>query len=129
MEVYAGFLEHTDTQPQIVDELDRLGLRKNTLIFYIFSDNGASAEEVHGSINDTLGFNGIASTPRDSIKALNERYGGLQALGGPKLAPHYAASWAWPERPPFVGTKLVAGYFGGTRVPMAISWPAENCSG
>jgi arylsulfatase A-like enzyme len=30
-----------------------------------------------------------------------------------------------PERPPFVGTKLVAGYFGGTRVPMAISWPAK----
>ncbi len=126
MEVYAGFLEHTDTQAgKIVDELDRLGLRKNTLIFYIFSDNGASAEGVHGSINDTLGFNGIASTPRDSIKALNERYGGLQALGGPKLAPHYAASWAWAGETPFVGTKLVAGYFGGTRVPMAISWPAK----
>jgi len=126
MEVYAGFLEHTDTQAgKIVDELERLGLRKNTLIFYVFSDNGASAEGVRGSINDTLGFNGIASTPQDSIKALNTHYGGLQALGGPKLAPHYSASWAWAGETPFLGTKLVAGYFGGTRVPMAISWPAK----
>jgi arylsulfatase len=40
MEVYAGFMEHTDTWLENVDELERLGLR-NTLIFYVFSDNGA----------------------------------------------------------------------------------------
>ncbi len=53
MEVYAGFLEHTDTQAgKVVDELERLGLRDNTLIFYVFSDNGASSEGMQGAINE-----------------------------------------------------------------------------
>ncbi len=57
------------------------------------------------------------------MKALNDMYGGLDALGGPKLEEHYAAAWAWAGESPFVGTKLVAGYFGGTRTPLAVSWP------
>ena len=45
MEIFAGFTEHVDTQVgRIVDELDRLGVRDNTIIFYIFGDNGSSAE-------------------------------------------------------------------------------------
>ena len=45
MEIYAGFLEHTDVQyGKVVDELEAQGLLENTLIFYIGSDNGASAE-------------------------------------------------------------------------------------
>ncbi|MGJ7512070.1 sulfatase/phosphatase domain-containing protein [Variovorax sp. GT1P44] len=35
----------------------------------------------------------------------------------------YHAAWAWAGMTPFQGTKLVAGYFGGTRVPLAVSWP------
>ena len=126
MEVFAGFLEHTDAQAgKLVDEVERLGLRKNTLIFYIFSDNGASAEGMGGSINHKITANGIAKTTQQSIKALNDMYGGLDALGGPKISQHYSAAWAWASETPFVGTKLVAGYFGGTRVPMAISWTGK----
>lgn len=126
MEVFAGFLEHTDTQAgKIVDELERLGLRENTLIFYVFSDNGASSEGMQGSINDLVGLNGITVPPQKSIQALNTMYGGLNALGGPLLSSHYSAAWAWGGMTPLVGTKLMAGYFGGTRVPMAISWPAK----
>ena len=126
MEVYAGFLEHTDTQAgKVIDELERLGLRDNTLIFYVFSDNGASAEGMRGSINDLVGLNGITTTPEQNMKALADMYGGEQALGGPKVAEHYNAAWAWAGESPFVGTKLVAGYFGGTRVAMAASWPAK----
>lgn len=125
MEVYAGFLEYTDTQAgRVVDELERLGVRNNTLIFYVFSDNGASSEGMAGSINDLAGLNGITKTAQDSIQVLNEKYGGLSALGGPKLEEHYAAAWAWAGEAPLVGTKLVAGYFGGTRTPLAVSWPA-----
>ncbi|WP_429322256.1 arylsulfatase [Paraburkholderia sp. GAS448] len=123
MEVYAGFLEHTDTQAgKVVDEIERLGLRDNTLIFYVFSDNGASAEGMQGSINELLAENGIPTTARQHMDAL-KTYGGLDALGGPKLHEHYNAAWAWASETPFVGTKLVAGYFGGTRVPLAVSWP------
>ncbi len=126
MEVFAGFLEHTDTQAgKVVDELERLGLRKNTLIFYVFSDNGASAEGMQGSLNDVVGLNGITVPPQKSIQALNTMYGGLKALGGPLLGSHYAAPWAWASMSPLVGTKLMAGYFGGTRTPMAISWPEK----
>ena len=45
MEVFAGFTEHVDAQVgRIVDEIDQLGYGENTLILYIWGDNGASAE-------------------------------------------------------------------------------------
>ena len=37
----------------------------------------------------------------------------------------YHAGWAWAGGTPFKGTKLVASYFGGTRNPLVISWPAK----
>jgi arylsulfatase A-like enzyme len=124
MEVYAGFLEHADTQAgKVVDELERLGLRDNTLIFYVLSDNGASSEGWSGTINEMLSINGVPMPFAQQMKILEEQYGGLSALGGPKIANMYHAGWAWAGESPFQGTKLVAGYFGGTRVPMAISWP------
>ncbi|MGH8516176.1 MAG: sulfatase-like hydrolase/transferase [Panacagrimonas sp.] len=124
MEVYAGFLEHTDTQAgTLVDELERLGLRDNTLIFYALSDNGASAEGQVGTINEMLTINGVAMTAEQQMQVLDKRYGGLDALGGPKLENMYHAAWAWAGMTPFQGTKLVAGYFGGTRSPLAVSWP------
>ncbi|GAB2514188.1 arylsulfatase [Pseudoxanthomonas sangjuensis] len=124
MEVYAGFLEHTDTQAgRIVDELERLGLRENTLIFYVFSDNGASAEGQSGTINELLTQNGIPVSTAQQMAVLERDYGGLDALGTPLLESMYHGAWAWAGMTPFQGTKLVAGYFGGTRAPLAVSWP------
>ena len=52
MEVYAGFLEHTDHHiGRLVDALEDLGVLEDTLVYYIVGDNGASAE---GTINGTL---------------------------------------------------------------------------
>ncbi|HKY90881.1 MAG TPA: arylsulfatase [Nevskiaceae bacterium] len=124
MEVYAGFLEHTDRQAgRIVDELERLGLRENTVIFYVLSDNGASSEGLSGSINELLTQNGIPVSTAQQMAVLQRDYGGLDALGTPLLEPMYHAAWAWAGMTPFQGTKLVAGYFGGTRTPLAVSWP------
>ncbi|MES2126359.1 MAG: arylsulfatase [Pseudomonadota bacterium] len=126
MEVYAGFLEHADTQAgKVVDELERLGLRENTLIFYVFSDNGASSEGLQGSIDELLAQNGIPSKAADHIKVLNEQLGGLAAIGTAKTDNMYNAAWAQASSAPFQGTKLMAGYFGGTRTPMAVSWPKK----
>lgn len=126
MEVYAGFMEHTDTQAgKILDELERQGIRDNTLIFYVFGDNGASAEGMEGTISELLAQNGIPVPKEQQLKTLNDMYGGLPALGGPKLESMYHAAWAWAGSGPFVGTKLVAGYFGGTRTPLAVSWPKQ----
>ena len=45
MEVYAGFLEHTDHHVgRLVDALEDLGVLDDTLVYYIIGDNGASAE-------------------------------------------------------------------------------------
>src|SRR5262249_27331506 len=53
MEVYAGFLTHTDAQvARVVDFIDGLGELDNTIVI-VMSDNGASAEGgARGSFNE-----------------------------------------------------------------------------
>ncbi len=69
MEIFAGFTEHADVQAgKVIDELDRLGVRDNTLVFYIFGDNGSSAEGQRGSISELLAQNGIPNTSSSSLR-------------------------------------------------------------
>ncbi|MBI5364756.1 MAG: arylsulfatase [Planctomycetes bacterium] len=125
MELYAGFCEHTDAQVgKLVDYLDQTGQRENTLIFYIWGDNGSSAEGQNGSISELLAQNQIPNTIAQQIKAL-EGLGGLDALGGPLTDNMYHAGWAWAGSTPFRSTKLVAAHFGGTRNPLVVSWPKK----
>lgn len=117
MEVYAGFLEPTDVQVgKLVDELEALGIRENTLIIYVFSDDGASAEGIDGSVAELNAQNGIPSTIAEHI-AIAEALGGLDAIGSPKMDNMYHAAWAWAGGSPFRYTKLVASDWGGTRTP------------
>jgi arylsulfatase len=126
MEIYAGFLEHTDVQyGKIVDELERQGELENTLIIYINSDNGPSSEGMDGTISELLAQNSMPSTIEEHIEVLNKDYGGMDALGGPQLDIMYHHGWAFSGASPFQGTKLVAAHLGGTRTPMVISWPAK----
>ncbi len=123
MEIFAGFVEHTDHQVgRLVEGLERRGLRENTLILYIWGDNGSSAEGQRGSISELLAQNNISNTVEEQITAL-DRIGGLAVLGSPKTDNMYHAGWAWAGGTPFKGTKLMGSYFGGTRNPMVISWP------
>jgi len=123
MEVYAGFLEHTDVQAgRLIDELEDRGIRDNTIVIYIVSDNGASAEGMEGSVAELNAQNGIPSTEEDHI-AVTEQLGGFDAIGGPKMDNMYHSAWAWAGDSPFRYTKLIAADWGGTRTPMVISWP------
>jgi len=123
IEVYAGFLEHTDVQAgKLVDALEEMGIRDNTLFIYILSDNGASAEGMSGSIAELNAQNGIPSTVAEHIEVL-QGLGGFAALGGPKTDNMYHSAWAWAGDTPFRYVKLIASDFGGTRTPMVISWP------
>jgi arylsulfatase A-like enzyme len=123
MEVFAGFVEHTDAEVgRLVDGIDKMGLRDNTIIFYIFGDNGSSAEGQNGSISELLAQNQIPNTIAQQIDAL-QKIGGLDALGTAKTDNMYHAGWAWAGSTPFHHTKLVASHFGGTRNPLVISWP------
>jgi arylsulfatase len=123
MEVYAGFFEHTDAQVgRLIDELEARGIRDNTLVFYIVSDNGASAEGMEGSVAELNAQNAIPSTVAEHI-AVAEQLGGLDEIGGPKMDNMYHCGWAWAGDSPFRYTKLIAADWGGTRTPMVISWP------
>ncbi|MBY0586874.1 sulfatase-like hydrolase/transferase [bacterium] len=125
MELYAGFCEHTDAQVgKLVDFLDRTGQRDNTLILYLWGDNGCSAEGQNGSISELLAQNQIPNTIAQQIKALDE-LGGLKALGGPLTDNIKHSGWAWAGNTPFRHTKLVASHFGGTRNPLVVSWPKK----
>jgi len=125
MEVLAGFTEHVDFQVgRIVDEIDRLGYGDNTIVFYIWGDNGDSSEGQSGTISELLAQNGIPSTVEQHMQALDE-LGGLDVLGSPLVDNMYHAGWAWASSSPYKGTKLLASHFGGTRNPMAVRWPAR----
>ena len=123
MELFAGFVEHVDAQiGRLVDGLETLGVRDNTIIFYVFGDNGSSAEGQNGTISELLAQNMIPNTIEQQLAAL-DKIGGLEALGTAKTDNMYHASWAWAGDTPFRYTKLVASHFGGTRNPLVISWP------
>ena len=68
MEVYAGFLEHTDAQVgRLVDHLDAHGELDNTIVL-IMSDNGASAEGgPKGSFNENYFFNMVPESLEENL--------------------------------------------------------------
>jgi arylsulfatase len=124
MEVFAGFSENTDWNVgRLLDALKELDELDNTLIFYIWGDNGASMEgTVTGSFNEMTFLNGVVLEPELQIKLI-EQYGGLEALGSEHTAPHFASAWAHANNTPFQWGKQMASHLGGTRDPMAVAWP------
>ena len=120
MEVYAGFLEHTDHHiGRLLDSLKDLKILDDTLIFCIIGDNGASAEgTLNGSFNEMAIMNGLSAieTPEFLQSKIDE-------FGGPEAYNHYAVGWAHAMNTPYQWTKQVASHFGGTRNPMIVHWP------
>jgi arylsulfatase len=116
MEVFAGFLEHTDHHiGRLLKFLEKAGQLENTLIMVV-SDNGASAEGgAHGSINENLFFNNHPETLEDGLKAIDD-------LGGPKYFNHYPWGWTWAGNTPFRRWKR-ATYRGGVSDPFIVHWP------
>ncbi len=124
MEVYAGFSENADWNVgRLLDSIEEMGDLDNTLIFYIWGDNGASMEgTITGSFNETTFLNGVPLTPEQQLELI-DRYGGVEALGGIETAPHYASAWAWAGNTPFQWGKQTGSHLGGTRDPMVVAWP------
>ena len=130
MEVYAGYSENADYNVgRVIDAIDELGELDNTLIIWIWGDNGASMEgTITGSFNEMTMQNGIPLTDEMQLQ-LAERYGGIGAWGGQMMDPHYSAAWAWAGNTPFQWGKQVGSHLGGTRNPMVIHWPARITEG
>jgi arylsulfatase A-like enzyme len=116
MEVFAGFLEHTDHQiGRLLESLATLGELENTLIMVV-SDNGASAEGgPTGTTNEAQFFNNAQEPLEESLKLIDE-------IGGPKHFNHYPWGWTWAGNTPFRRWKRET-YRGGACDPFIVSWP------
>ena len=120
MEVYAGFLEHTDHHVgRLIDTLNDLRILDDTLIYVIIGDNGASAEGTpNGSFNETIMVNGAAAL--ETPEFMMER---IDKFGSPEAYNHYAVGWAHAMDTPYQWTKQVASHWGGTRNGTIVHWP------
>ena len=116
MEVYAGFVTHTDAQIGLIMEfLDAMGVMDNTLVMFL-SDNGASADAgPHGMVRRYGHRPG-----RDDIDSMASH---IDDLGGIGVASDYAWGWAWAGNTPFRLWKRYT-WLGGVRTPLIVRWPA-----
>jgi arylsulfatase len=120
MEVYAGFLEHTDHHVgRLIDALADLEILDDTLVYYIVGDNGASAEGTpNGTFNELMPLNGVTSI--ETPEYLTER---IDRFGTPEAYNHYAVGWAHAMDTPYQWTKQIASHWGGTRNGTIVHWP------
>ncbi|HEV2919458.1 MAG TPA: arylsulfatase, partial [Actinomycetota bacterium] len=121
MEVYAGFLEHTDHHVgRLIDALSDLEVLDDTLVYYIIGDNGASAEgTLQGTFNEMISMNGAAALETTEFMAAR-----IDKFGTPEAFNHYAVGWAHAMDTPYQWTKQVASHWGGTRNGTIVHWPA-----
>jgi arylsulfatase len=115
MEVFAGFMSHTDHHiGRLLGFLESIGDLENTIVVAI-SDNGASAEGgEHGLLNEASFFNRVPE-PFDEVFAR------MDQLGGPHTFNHYPFGWTWAGNTPFQRWKREV-HEGGVADPCIISW-------
>jgi arylsulfatase len=120
MEVYAGFLEHTDHHAgRLVEALRDLEVLDDTLIYVIVGDNGASAEGTpNGCFNELVVLNGAFGL--ETTEFMAERIADFGTLAAYN---HYAVGWAHAMDTPYQWTKQVASHWGGTRNGTIVHWP------
>ncbi|MDX6654336.1 MAG: hypothetical protein QOH18_1046 [Solirubrobacterales bacterium] len=121
MEIYAGFMEHTDHHVgRVIKALEDLEILDDTLVYYIVGDNGASAEgTINGAFNEYLSLNGAAALETTEFMASK-----VDDFGTPRAYNHYAVGWAHAMDTPYQWTKQVASHWGGTRNGTIVHWPA-----
>ena len=122
MEVYAGFMEHTDHHVgRVIDALEELELLDDTLVYVIVGDNGASGEGTpNGCFNELVVLNGAYGV--ETVDFMTER---IDDFGTPKAYNHYAVGWAHAMDTPYQWTKQVASHWGGTRNGAIVHWPSR----
>jgi len=117
-EVFAAFVEYTDHEVgRLIKGIEATGQLDNTLVFFIYGDNGTSAEGGrNGMFSEMTYFNGVQEQVPDMLERIDE-------WGGPTTYPHMAAGWAVAFDTPYQWTKQMGSDFGGTKVGMAVHWP------
>jgi arylsulfatase len=118
MEVFAGFMSHTDHHiGRVLDFLRDTGELDNT-ITVVISDNGASAEGgPHGSLNEANFFNRVPESVQENLARIDD-------LGSPNAYNHYPFGWTWAGNTPFQRWKREV-HEGGVADPCIVHWPAR----
>jgi arylsulfatase A-like enzyme len=116
MEVYAGFISHTDHHiGRVIGFLEEIGELDNTLLF-VTSDNGASAEGgPRGSFAAQMENNQRSATLEENLAAIDR-------WGDPTTFPHYSYGWAWAGNTPLRRWKRFV-YEGGISDALIVHWP------
>lgn len=117
-EVFAAFVDMTDhSVGRVIDAIEQTGQLDNTLMIFVYGDNGSSAEGGrNGMFSEMTYFNGVQETVPDMLKVIDK-------WGSHETYPHMAAGWAVMFDTPYTWTKQVASDPGGTKVGMTIHWP------
>jgi arylsulfatase len=118
VEVFAAYVDMTDHEiGRVVQAIEDVGQLDNTLVFFVYGDNGTSAEGGrNGMFSEMTYFNGVQEKVADMLKVMDK-------WGGPETYPHMASGWAVAFDTPYKWTKQVASDHGGTKVGMAVHWP------
>ena len=117
-EVFAAYIEMVDFEiGRLIKGIEETGQLDNTLIFFVYGDNGTSAEGGrNGMFSEMTYFNGVHEKVEDMLKVMDK-------WGGPETYPHMAAGWAVMFDTPYKWTKQVGSDYGGTKVGMTVHWP------
>jgi arylsulfatase len=118
MEVFAGFMSHTDAQlGRFIEFLERRGDLDDTILV-LLSDNGASAE---GTPTGTLNESAAWLAEPEPVDAALAR---IDEIGGPRAFNHYPWGWAWAGNTPLQLWKRYA-WLGGVRTPLIVRRPGH----
>jgi arylsulfatase len=120
MEVYAGYMEHTDHQVgRVVDALKDMKILDDTLIIYVTGDNGGSGEGgPNGTFNWMIPLNGARDIETPEFMAAR-----IDKFGTPEALNHFAVGWAHAMDTPYQWVKQIASHWGGTRQCTLVHWP------
>ena len=117
MEVFAGFVTHTDAHlGRLFDFLEQRGDLDRTLVL-LLSDNGASAEgSPTGTLNEPSAWLGQPESIEEAVARVDD-------IGTTRAFNHYPFGWAWAGNTPLQLWKRYA-WLGGVRTPLVVRLPA-----
>ncbi len=121
VEVFAAYAAYSDHEiGRVIEAVENLGKRDNTLIIYINGDNGTSAEGGPlGTPNEVAFFNGVNMMPAETQMKWYDVWGTEETYN------HMSAGWSWAFDTPFPWFKQNASALGGINQNMVVSWPAR----
>ena len=104
MEVFAGYSENADWNVgRLLDSIEEMGDLDNTLVLYIWGDNGASMEgTLTGSFNETTFFNGVVLEADEQIEII-DKLGGSRASAASTVRRTSLRPGRGPTTPPSNG--------------------------